>query len=462
MKKAAYIIMVITAGIFTACTLSEFYLEGYVVTNEVEDITSTSALCGGSAVIEKQGKDANVTVVERGIQYSEYKNLWDERNCLAAGTGDGDFTCILSGLQPGKTYYVRAYATVSNTYLPSKKTDNDNNYVENEVTNTQRYYGEEKTFTAEKLPPQEMTLPEVKTLRVENLKSSSMEVVIELSSLGGDASVSDVGVVLSSSGVPTIDNAERTASGGEKSETGSFKATFNNLQKGVKYYVRAYATNSKGTAYGVTSDATTPFMAVAGGLVAYYTFDSGNCNEMQNKTEFNGLLQGTGTPTFATDIPGSVGKSLQLNNDAYYYVASSPFNGITGEYTVCLWIKTMLATTCILDHQTTNDRPAIFVKDSKIYAARDGSTALYAGFNISITGLLLDGNWHLLAVTKTNKDYKLYIDGVYIAACTYNYTLYGDSPLLLGSGFTGKIDNFRVYNREITSDEIAEIYSAKQ
>ena len=61
------------------------------------------------------------------------------------------------------------------------------------------------------------------------------------------------GIVYSTSKEPTISNSKVKNGSG----TGSFSCNLSNLQDGVTYYVRAYATNLKGTAYGEEKSFTT-------------------------------------------------------------------------------------------------------------------------------------------------------------------------------------------------------------
>jgi hypothetical protein len=88
----------------------------------------------------------------------------------------------------------------------------------------------------------------------------------------------------------------------------------------------------------------------------------------------------------------------------------------------------------------------------------------YNYFNIDISGLLLDGNWHLLNITRKDNAFKLYIDGVYHVSYSSSSSISSadNYPMYIGKGFTGKMDNLRVYNRELTQSEIMEIFNAKQ
>lgn len=66
-------------------------------------------------------------------------------------------------------------------------------------------------------------------------------------STDGGASVTDRGVVWSTSANPTIALATKTSNG---NGTGVFKSNLSGLAAGTTYFLRAYATNSSGTAYG--------------------------------------------------------------------------------------------------------------------------------------------------------------------------------------------------------------------
>jgi hypothetical protein len=262
--------------------------------------------------------------------------------------------------------------------------------------------------------------------------------------------------------MPTISDSK--ASMGQTTQLGSFTVTTTGLQASTTYYLRAYAVNSMGTAYGGVVEATTADSppVVVSGLVAYYTFDGENCSEAQGKSEYNGVKQGTGTPVWSTDIPGKDGKSLQLNNDAYFLVPTGPIAGLPATFSYSVWLKTMTVNNKVLDYQTNSVRSVIYITSKNTIANEISTGSYYYSFNLDVSGLLLDGPWHLLSITRNNKIFKLYIDGVYYSSVSGSDTYSGNLPLLIGNGFTGKMDNLRIYNRELTQAEITEIYNAKQ
>jgi unsaturated rhamnogalacturonyl hydrolase len=77
-----------------------------LTTTQVSDITSTTALCGGNII-----SDGGSSIVTRGVCWSTGENpLVDLNTKTIDGTGSGTYSSKITGLTPGITYHVRAYA----------------------------------------------------------------------------------------------------------------------------------------------------------------------------------------------------------------------------------------------------------------------------------------------------------------------------------------------------------------
>ena len=74
--------------------------------NTVANITTTSAVCGGTVIL-----DYGYTITERGVCWSTTPSPTIADNHTSDGTGTGTFTSALSSLTDSTTYYFRAYAT---------------------------------------------------------------------------------------------------------------------------------------------------------------------------------------------------------------------------------------------------------------------------------------------------------------------------------------------------------------
>ncbi|MBI9068206.1 MAG: carboxypeptidase regulatory-like domain-containing protein, partial [Salinivirgaceae bacterium] len=195
-----------------------------VTTNQITAITDNSAFCGGNVV-----DDGGATVAARGVCWSEYENPTITDEHTSNGTGLGSYTSSLTELTPGKTYYVRAYATNSNgktTYSKSTKAVGTG-------------YGNQRNFTTQTV------LPSLTTTEATSITDNSAISGGNISNDGG-ATVTARGVCYSTSPNPTITDAHTSDGTG----TGSFTSPLSDLTFLTVYYVRAYATNSTGTAYG--------------------------------------------------------------------------------------------------------------------------------------------------------------------------------------------------------------------
>ena len=195
-----------------------------VSTTNTSNISFTSATVGGNV-----SNDGGAGVTERGVVYSTSKEPTTSNNKVKNGSGTGSFSCNLSNLQDGVTYYVRAYA----------------------INKKGTAYGEENSFTTKTI-----NLPTVSTSEARYISCTSARVGCDLINDGG-ADVIELGVVYSTLPEPTISTGLYDNVAGSNGLIG-YHPILSNLQDGVTYYVRAYATNIKGTAYGEQLSFSTP------------------------------------------------------------------------------------------------------------------------------------------------------------------------------------------------------------
>src|SRR4026208_532153 len=94
-------------------------------------------------------------------------------------------------------------------------------------------------------PETQAVIPTLTTTAISSITSGSALSGGNISADGG-ASVTARGVCWSSTANPTISGSHTTDGSG----TGSFTSNISGLTTSTTYYVRAYATNSAGTAYG--------------------------------------------------------------------------------------------------------------------------------------------------------------------------------------------------------------------
>ena len=158
---------------------------------------------------------------ERGFVYGTVHNptVEDDTKKVAAGSGTGAFSVNATGITEGTTYYIRAYATNA----------------------AGTAYGEEVMLNFKAV------MPVVTTQDVTEITGTSAIFNGTVVSVG-DPAYTEKGFVYGSLHNPNVeDNTTKTVSG---TSTGIYNTNITELTTGTLLYVRAYATTSKGTAYG--------------------------------------------------------------------------------------------------------------------------------------------------------------------------------------------------------------------
>lgn len=190
-----------------------------ITTAEASSVTTTSATCGGNVT-----NDGGTSVTSRGVCWSTASNPTTSNNKTSNGTGIGNFTSSLTSLVANTTYYVRAYA----------------------INSAGTSYGNEISFITS------TNLPTITTKTATSITNTTASSGGNVTSDGGN-NVTARGVCWSTVSNPTITNTKTTDGAG----TGSFTSSITGLTPNTTYYVRAYATNSIGTAYGSNLSFTT-------------------------------------------------------------------------------------------------------------------------------------------------------------------------------------------------------------
>ncbi len=207
-----------------------------LTTANASSIQNTSALSGGEITDNGNGE-----IVERGVCWSLITNPSINDSKTMDSIGSGVFISAIQGLDPNTTYFVRAYASNS----------------------AGTAYGNEISFSTTG------NLPSINTNAAINISATS-------ASSGGNVTqdcglpVTAKGICWSTSSNPTLSNSSTVNGSG----LGNFTSVMTNLSPQTTYYIRAYATNNVGTAYGNQVNFTTPVSTsigdlYQGGIIAY-------------------------------------------------------------------------------------------------------------------------------------------------------------------------------------------------
>lgn len=412
-----------------------------VVTGDVTSITTTSATGSGQIV-----SDGNVTVSERGVVIGKTADPTISDTKVLSGKGAGTFSVEVTGLTANTTYHIRAFGT------NAKGTS----------------YGLDKLFTTSP------ALPNVTTSAVSAITLSAASSGGIITSDGG-AAITARGICWSATPNPTIANSKTTDGSG----AGTFTSSLISLSSGTKYYVRAYATNNVGTAYGNELNFTTLTSPIpTNGLIGWWPFngnpndESGNGN---NATPINGV-------TLSADRFGISSAAYSFDGiDDRLLVSNKFFNNGWDEFTISGWVKF----DAIINPNNVNSSHIIFNSgphngfalganylSSQKYAlwVGDGSPSISWNqlFNAKSSQSITVESWKHIVLIKKAKTYSFYINGSLDSSWTistmiqsYFYQFYFGSgdPLITNEVMIGKLDDIGIWNRALTADEILKIYN---
>lgn len=198
--------------------IAGYRTEGIVVsppsvsTASVTGILSSSAQTGGSVT-----DDGGSTVISRGACLSTQQNPTLSDTCRNSGSGIGSFNVTLTNLSANTTYFIRAFATNS------------------EGTS----YGSQQSFT---------TISGLPLVTTSAIRDVSFKTALGGGTITdtGSSAVTDRGICWSIRRNPGLtENCKSISSGGS-----TFSTLIDQLIRDTIYYVRAYATNGQGTAFG--------------------------------------------------------------------------------------------------------------------------------------------------------------------------------------------------------------------
>jgi hypothetical protein len=243
------------------------------------------------------------------------------------------------------------------------------------------------------------------------------------------------------------------------------------LESNTTYYVRSFATNANGTAYGNELTFKTENIDLNGGLLAFYPF-LGNSNDSTiNKNDQIPYKN----PTYVEDRK-LVKNSAIYFNGSNYTLSNNIFLNTSKDYAISLWFKSNTTQSATLLNTSPHTILAInlnYVKPNKLaYFIGDGYSGSWSvAVDQVIDYTLSSQKWYNLVinfssnstnVTKPNT-WDFYIDGKLLNTFTSNKLPYSNFTRLgFGTAFVfgnidyyiGALDDVRIYNKSLTMSQI--------
>jgi uncharacterized protein (TIGR02145 family) len=299
------VLVCITVGIAIINSCKKDDVIPTLTTTALTNITTTSVTGGGLI-----SKDGGATVTARGVCWGTASNPTVSDSHTSDGTGAGSFTSNITGLTPNTLYHVRAYAT-------------------NKVGTA---YGADISFTTTPI-----VVPTLTTVAVTSVTGTTAVSGGTITS-DGNGAITAKGVCWATTTGPTITNSLTTDGTG----SANFVSNLTGLTSGITYYVRAYATNSAGTAYGNEISFTTVLLAptnvvaTAGNAQATVTFTAPGGSAVVTgytvtSTPGNIIANGSASPIIVTGLTNGTAYTFTViaTNENGNSPASTPSNSVT-------------------------------------------------------------------------------------------------------------------------------------
>jgi len=275
-----------------------------LITNTATFITTISATSGGVIT-----SDGGAEIIEKGVCFDTSPNPNYNSSKTNEGSGTASFTSLITGLSPNTTYYVRAYARnrdlIGGFYV----------YVTG--------YGQEEVFTT--ASDVSCNLPNVNTNTVNTITPSSVIGGGNVTN-DGNCEVITKGLCWSTLMNPIILDYHTTDGSG----IGAFSSSITGLTCGTTYYIRAYATNSSGTAYGNNVSFIPNYLSYTNTVALSAYFHSDNCTNGYINGSFSEACQAIidyHNPLCTGINKGFSGSTYRVSSDA---VGSTLYNYVTG------------------------------------------------------------------------------------------------------------------------------------
>ncbi len=336
-----------------------------VITGNTENISYTFANVTGQII------DSGDGIIQYGHCYGTSPGVninISPKTELGVADNIRGYTSELQDLQPGVMYYFKSYITSKGNFTK---------------------YGEEKFFTTLATGLATVVTNEI-TAITQKTASTGGTIIND-----GGAEIISRGVCWSTDVAPVIDGNDNKTTDG--SGPGNFTSNITGLTGNTKYYVRAYATNITGTAYGdelsfttepivlptlVTAQITsiTTNSAISGGNNIFDGGDDiiekGICWSLTGTPTINDqkIISGGGPDDYVTDLTG-------LAPNYLYHVRAYAMNSAgTGYGDQVDFITDFICGTTLTDQ-----------RDHKTYLTKQYGTQCWMTANLDI-GELIDGS----------------------------------------------------------------------
>ncbi|QIP15437.1 PKD domain-containing protein [Spirosoma aureum] len=429
----------------------------------IQDLDPTTITMNSAALRMTVTSNGNGVISRYGLCYSTTNNpptIADQKteNTFNPTVGTAN-SFTMTQLQPGTTYYVRAFAI--NSAAPS-------------------YSQEVRTFTT---PP---LLPVVTTIGTSSLDRSTALVLFRLDNAGIPAAIRYGICYSSTSNDPKLPGASAVDVTGPVVGANT-SVTLTNLSINTRYYYRSFAVYGDNlVVYGDVLPFTTLDFDLTTGLVASFPFD-GNASDVSGNGNHATLRNG---PTFTANRKGGDQTALYFDGVDDYIEIADNASLRPASISISVWIKPSAA--------ARTSRMQIFMKNNfadgekeqysaivKEIPVGSSATKPYINFDIKqqsncvqskgwqdleLSDLVLVDTWQHLVFVYSGRTMTVYQNGkairsktdltqTFIDDCIGGTLKFGAQSKNFPNYFQGAMDDIRVYNIPLNQDQVDALYS---
>ncbi len=194
------------------------------------------------------------------------------------------------------------------------------------------------------------------------------------------------------------------------------------------------------------------------GLVAYYPF-SGNAND-QTTNNINGTVSGA---VLTTDRFGEANSAYYFNGNQNIITGSSNALKVSTKLTLSAWVFQESSGGHIAVQGTSLDPTGYW----EWQPTRLSSNNIGTASSTKVTSQSLSNRWVHVVVTFNSGSTRFYYDGVLSEEVTASFSSFssvsaglkiGERSNGSGGDFVGKIDDFKLFNRVLTAEEINDLF----
>jgi len=201
------------------------------------------------------------------------------------------------------------------------------------------------------------------------------------------------------------------------------------------------------------------------GLVGHYTFENQNG------------VDSSGNGNDATILNATPASGRFTNNISYLCTADTKINvNLINQNisTVSIWFKVGIVDHAYLLLYDTDARSSFTIQGNHPAYVSAGTVGYgYAGTVFMTTTSLADDRWHHLVSSYDiqNQKESIYLNGIFVGQGATTFPLVPCSLFMMGSqngisdmgpaGFSGLIDDVRIYSRSLSSSEISTLYATE-